>query len=163
MALPVRRSAASPLAVDQRDPFRDLMEGLLSTRLGDGQIHVPQFDIEETEDAWIVEADLPGVRRKDMNVEVRDGELLVSGEIKERERTGILRHRTRRTGEFEIRVALPGDVDTESVDASVDHGVLKVTIPKPERAKPRRIDVASTEEGAAEGAGGAAEGTGEAA
>jgi HSP20 family protein len=141
MALPVRRSAAAPLAVDQRDPFRDLMEGILSTRLGDGQIHVPNFDIEETEDAWIVEADLPGVRRKDMNVEVRDGELVVSGEIKERERTGVLRHRTRRTGEFEIRVALPGDVDPQAVEANVDHGVLSVRIPKPERAKPRQVEV----------------------
>jgi HSP20 family protein len=150
MALPVRRSAAAPLAVDQRDPFRELMEGILSTRLGDGQIHVPKFDIEETEDAWIVEADIPGVRRKDMNVEVRDGELLVSGEIKERERTGVLRHRTRQTGEFEIRVALPGDVDPGAVDASVEHGVLTVTIPKPERAKPRKIEVGG-EEGSAEG------------
>jgi HSP20 family protein len=141
MALPVRRSAAAPLAVDQRDPFRDLMEGILSTRLGDGQIHVPNFDIEESEDAWIVEADLPGVRRKDMNVEVRDGELVVSGEIKERERTGVLRHRTRRTGEFEIRVALPGDVDPQAVEANVDHGVLTVRIPKPERAKPRQVEV----------------------
>jgi HSP20 family protein len=127
------------------------MEGILSTRLGDGQIHVPRFDIEETEDAWILEADIPGVRRKDMNVEVRDGELLVSGEIKERERKGVLRHRTRQTGEFEIRVALPGDVDTESVQADVDHGVLTVTIPKPERAKPRKIDVSSSENGGSEG------------
>jgi HSP20 family protein len=156
MALPVRRSAAAPLAVNQRDPFRELMEGILSTRLGDGQINVPKFDIEETEDAWIVEADLPGVRRKDMNVEVRDGELLISGEIKERERTGVLRHRTRQTGEFEIRVALPGDVDPEAVDATVDHGVLTVRIPKPERAKPRRIEVggeADTEEAGAEETG----------
>jgi HSP20 family protein len=148
MALQVRRSAAAPSAVEQRDPFRELMEGVLSTGLGDGQIHVPKFDIEETEDAWIVEADIPGVRRKDMNVEVRDGELLVSGEIKERERKGVLRHRTRQTGEFEIRVALPGDVDTQAVDASVEHGVLTVTIPKPERAKPRKIEIGSSENGA---------------
>jgi HSP20 family protein len=150
MAVQVRRSAAAPLAVDQRDPFRELMEGILSTRLGDGQIHIPRFDIEETEDAWILEADLPGVRRKDINVEVRDGELLVSGEIKERERKGVLRHRTRQTGEFEIRVALPGDVDTEAVDASVDHGVLTVHIPKPDRAKPRRIEVESSGNGGGE-------------
>jgi HSP20 family protein len=150
MAVPVRRSASAPLAVEQRDPFRELMEGMFASSLGSGQIYVPKFDIEETEDAWIVEADIPGVRRKDINVEVRDGELLVSGEIKERERKGILRHRTRHTGEFEIRVALPGDVDTEAVDASVDHGVLTVTIPKPERAKPRKIEVGSHENGAAE-------------
>jgi HSP20 family protein len=151
MALPVRRSASAPLAVEQWDPFRELMEGVFASRLGDGQIHVPRFDIEETEDAWIVEADLPGVRRKDVDVEVRDGELLISGEIKERERVGILRHRTRHTGKFEIRVALPGDVEPERVDASLDNGVLIVEIPKPERTKPRKIEVGAHENGSAKG------------
>jgi HSP20 family protein len=149
MALPVRRSAGSPLAVQQSDPFRELMEGVFGDRFDSGQMHVPKFDIEETEEAWIVEADLPGVKRKDMDVEVRDGELLVTGEIKERERVGILRHRTRQTGKFEIRVALPGDVDPEQVDASLDDGVLVVEIPKPERVKPRRVEVGSHENGSA--------------
>jgi HSP20 family protein len=147
MALPVRQSAAAPLAVAQWDPFQEIMEGVLAGRLGEGKIHVPRFDIEESEDAWIVEAELPGVKRKDINVEVRDGELLVSGEIKERERRGILRHRTRHTGEFEIRVALPGDVDPDRVDAEIEDGVLTVQIPKPERAKPRKIEVAAHENG----------------
>jgi HSP20 family protein len=127
------------------------MEGVLAGQLGEGKIHVPRFDIEETEEEWIVEAELPGVKRKDVNVEVRDGELLVSGEIKERERHGILRHRTRHMGEFEIRVALPGDVDTERVDASIENGILTVHIPKPERAKPRKIEVGAHENGAGEG------------
>lgn len=148
MALPAQRSAGAPLAVEQRDPFRELMEGVFANRF-DGQIHVPKFDIEETEDAWIVEAELPGVKRKDMDVEVRDGELLITGEIKERERVGIIRHRTRKTGKFEIRVALPGDVDPEQVDASLDDGVLVVEIPKPERTKPRKIEVGAHENGSA--------------
>jgi HSP20 family protein len=147
MAVTVRQSAAAPLAVAQWDPFREIMEGVLAGHLGDGAIHVPRFDIEETEEAWIVEAELPGVKRKDVNVEVRDGELLVSGEIKERERRGILRHRARHTGEYEIRVALPGDVDPGRVDASIEDGVLTVHIPKPEREKPRKIEVASHENG----------------
>lgn len=151
MALPVRRSAGAPLAVEQWDPFRELMEGVFANRFGNGQqLHVPKFDIEETEEAWIVEADIPGVKRKDMDVEVRDGELLVTGEIKERERVGILRHRTRQTGKFEIRVSLPGDVDPEQVDASLDDGVLVVEIPKPERIKPRTVEVGSHENGSAE-------------
>jgi HSP20 family protein len=148
MTLPVRRSTSAPLAVEQWDPFRELMEGFLASRVGNGQqIHVPRFDIEETEDAWIVETDLPGVKRKDMDVEVRDGELLITGEIKERERKGILRHRTRHAGRFEVRVALPGDVDPERVDAELDHGVLTVQIPKPERAKPRKVEVGGHENG----------------
>ncbi|HET9677174.1 MAG TPA: Hsp20/alpha crystallin family protein [Solirubrobacterales bacterium] len=77
---------------------------------------------------------------------MRDGELLITGEIKERERVGVLRHRTRRTGKFEIRVALPNDVDTERVDARLDSGVMLVEIPKPERAKPRKVTVGGSEE-----------------
>ncbi|HEX4307994.1 MAG TPA: Hsp20/alpha crystallin family protein [Solirubrobacterales bacterium] len=147
MALPVRRSAGAPLAVEQWDPFRELIQGVFGNSVQNGHtMFVPRFDIEETEEAWIVEAELPGVKRKDVDVEVRDGELLISGEIKERERVGVVRHRTRRTGKFEIRVALPDDVDADRVDARLENGVMVVEIPKPERAKPRKVTVGGDEE-----------------
>jgi len=147
MALPVRRSAGAPLAVEQWDPFRELMQGVFGSAMQNGQTaFIPRFDIEETEDAWIVEAELPGVKRKDVDVEVRDGELLISGEVKERERVGVVRHRTRRTGRFEIRVALPADADPEQVDAKLERGVMSVEIPKPERAKPHKVTVGGEEE-----------------
>jgi HSP20 family protein len=147
MALPVRRSAGAPLAVEQWDPFRELMQGVFGSAMQNGQTaFIPRFDIEETEDAWIVEAELPGVKRDDVDVEVRDGELLISGEIKERERVGVVRHRTRRTGKFEIRVALPADADPEKVDAKLERGVMSVEIPKPERAKPHKVTVGGEEE-----------------
>ena len=121
-------------------------EGLVPSALpgtgGNGAIWTPPVDIEETEDAWIVEADLPGAERGDINVAARGNEVLVSGEI-ERERKGILRRRTRRTGEFELRVTVPGEADGDRVDASLKHGVLTVRIPKPEQARPRRIEVQS--------------------
>ena len=98
---------------------------------------VPAVDIEETDDAWLVEAEVPGVRKEDVNVEVRGSELSISGEIKERERKGILRRRTRRTGRFDYRVTLPGEADPEGIDASLDDGVLTVRVPKPERTRPR--------------------------
>ena len=60
-----------------------------------GRIWTPLVDIEETDEAWIVEAELPGVDRKDVSVELRDSELAITGEIKERERKGLLRRRTR--------------------------------------------------------------------
>jgi HSP20 family protein len=98
-------------------------------------------DIEETEDAWVVEAELPGVKKKDVNVEMRGPELIISGEVKERERKGILRRRTRRTGRFDYRVMLPGEAEPEGIDASLHDGVLTVRVPKPERTRPRRIEV----------------------
>jgi HSP20 family protein len=153
MALPTRRREAAtsrPLAVGE--PFReldelqrrtaDLMQSVWSgLRAGDGPPWVPAVDLEETDDAWIVEAELPGVRREDVNVELADAELVISGDIKERERKGILRRQTRRTGRFEYRVTLPGRADPDAVEASLADGVLTVRVPKPEQGRPRRVEV----------------------
>jgi HSP20 family protein len=151
MALPVRRREQATSRPQGWEPFRefddlqrrtaDLMESVWSGLRADDQPWVPSVDLEETDDAWVVEAELPGVRREDVNVEVADSELVIAGEIKERERTGILRRRTRRTGRFEYRVTLPGQADPEAVDASLSDGVLTVRIPKPEQSRPRRVKV----------------------
>jgi HSP20 family protein len=108
---------------------------------GNGAAWVPLADVEETEDAWTVEAELPAVSREDINVELRDNELVISGDIKEKERKGVLRKRTRRTGQFEYRVALPGQADEENIDAKLHEGVLTVRVPKSEGARRRRIEV----------------------
>ncbi len=151
MALPVRRRDTAPQPIRRWDPLREL-EGVqeqlaqLMQRTSDGNggaPFIPLVDIEETEDAWIVEAELPGVKPEDVNVEVRGSELAISGEIKEREREGILRRRTRKTGEFDYHITLPGDADAENIEAELRDGVLTVRIPKPEQARPHRIDVRS--------------------
>jgi HSP20 family protein len=152
MALPVRRRDTAPQPVMRWDPLREL-QGLQEQFAqmmqrdaadGNGGLPlVPLVDIEETEDAWIVEAELPGVKPEDVNVELRGSELAISGEIKEREREGILRRRTRKTGEFDYHITLPGDADSEHIDAELRDGVLTVRIPKPEQERPRRIDVKS--------------------
>jgi len=103
----------------------------------------PLVDIEETDDAWIVEAEVPGAQKGDVNVDVRDSELAISGEIKERERKGLLRRRTRRTGAFEFRMTLPGAADRDKIDASLKDGILTVRIPKAEVAQRRQIEVRS--------------------
>jgi HSP20 family protein len=137
--------------VQRWDPFREfeqlqdemgrLLEVVSSPGYSNGGAWMPQADIEETEDAWIVEAELPGVNRKDVNVELREGELVISGEVKERERKGVVRRRARRTGQFEYRVTIPGQTDPEHIEASLHEGVLSVRVPKAEQAKPRRIEV----------------------
>jgi HSP20 family protein len=150
MALPVRRRDTAPQPVQRWDPFREL-QGLQEqltqlmrtpTQEGDGGApFVPLVDIEETEDAWVVEAELPGVKPEDVNVEVRGAELAISGEIKEREREGVLRRRTRKTGEFDYHITLPGEADPEKIEAKLHDGVLTVRIAKPEQERPRRISV----------------------
>jgi HSP20 family protein len=155
MALPVRRETGiTPTARRRWEPFGDLeqlhedMDRLMQTAWsplqngGDG-FWVPSADIEETDDAWTVEAELPGVDRKDVNVELRDSELVISGEIKERERKGIVRRRTRRTGRFEYRIALPGHAAEDQIEANLHDGVLKVRVPKSDSARVRRIEVKS--------------------
>jgi HSP20 family protein len=100
-------------------------------------------DIEETDDAYVVEADLPGVKRQDVNIELVGNELTVTGEIKERERKGALRRQRRRVGRFEYGVVLPDHVDDDKVEASLSDGVLTVRVPKAERAQRRKIEVKS--------------------
>jgi HSP20 family protein len=151
MALPVRRRDTAPQPIQRWDPLRELQglqeqlaQLMQSSSDGNGGApFIPLVDIEETEDAWIVEAEVPGVKPEDVNVEVRGSELAISGEIKEREREGILRRRTRKTGEFDYHITLPGDADAENIEADLRDGVLTVRIPKPEQERPRRIDVRS--------------------
>ncbi len=101
----------------------------------------PPVDVEQTDDAWIFEVELPGARREDVQVEISDAELAISGEIKERERAGVVRHRTRRAGAFQYRATLPPGVDADRVEARFGNGVLTVTVPRPEHAKTRRITI----------------------
>jgi HSP20 family protein len=154
MPLPVRRRDRSSQPAQRWEPFRELeqlqeataqlMESVWSgAGPADAGILTPLVDIEETDDAWIVEAEVPGVDRKDVSVEVRESDLMITGEIKERERKGILRRRTRPTGRFEFRVTLPGPIDSEGVEATIADGVLTVRVPKPEQARPQRIEVAN--------------------
>ena len=102
---------------------------------------VPAADLEETDDAYLLELELPGVRKDDVNIEVRDNEVRVTGEIKQQERTGILRRQTRRVGQFQYVVALPGDIDPKQVEASLRDGVLSVRLGKAGAGQPRQIEV----------------------
>lgn len=149
MTLPVRRGND----IARWDPWRELsdlnsrmndlvgsMFGTLPTLTGGSSWSLP-VDVEDTDDAFLIEADLPGMRTEDVNLEVRDNELAISGEVKERERTGILRHRTRRYGTFDYRVSLPGDVEPDKIEAKLGDGVLSVRVPKTVKAQPKRIPI----------------------
>ncbi len=117
------------------DPFSTMTTGAVPAWM-------PPVDIEETDDAYIAEMDLPGVRAEDINLELRaDNELRITGEYREREHTGMMRRQNRRTGQFEYVVGLPGDVDPDRIDAMFDNGVLMVRLPKSASGQPRRIEI----------------------
>lgn len=131
------------------DELRERMDRLMQTVWDDqgllGRAHgwAPPVDIEETDEAWIVEAELPGVVDDDVTVELSDTELKISGEVKQRERTGILRRVARRVGRFDYHVTLPGVSDREDVEATLERGLLTVTVPKPDDVRRRKIEVRS--------------------
>lgn len=109
--------------------------------LAPGGVWVPAVDIEETEDSWILDVELPGAKAEDINIEAHDNEIEISGEIVEKERKGLLRRRTRRVGRFHYAVTLPGPIDSDGIDASLGEGILHVTVHKPDRVRPRRIQI----------------------
>ncbi|KDN21895.1 Hsp20/alpha crystallin family protein [Amycolatopsis rifamycinica] len=100
-----------------------------------------EFDVRETDDAYLVEVQLPGLKRRDVTVEVTGSEVAVKGEARRR---GLFRRRARQVGEVSCRVTLPDEVDTDAVSAALAKGVLTVRAPKREFARRRRIAVTSS-------------------
>src|ERR1700754_3215899 len=100
---------------------------------------LPAADIVETDSAYVIEIELPGVRREDVDVNLNGNELVVTGEVKESKREGLFRRRTRRVGEFEMRVTLPGYLREGDIEASLAYGVLNVFVPKAESTKSARL------------------------
>jgi HSP20 family protein len=103
----------------------------------------PAVDLVEREDSLVLKADLPGMSEDDVQIEVRDNVLMISGERKaehEEKENGYYRVE-RAFGHFSRSLQLPGGVDTSGIAASFENGVLEITIPKPEERKPRRIEI----------------------
>ena len=154
-ALPVRRGGRNTSVVNPSREFEDIYDrmgqlvnfafGLTPAALAD-MPWVPLADLSETDDAYVVKAELPGVHKDQVNIQLQDRELVISGEVAEPEDGNGHRrrhhHSSRRTGQFELRTYLPGDVKANAVTAQLSDGVLTVTVPKAEAAKPRKIEIA---------------------
>jgi HSP20 family protein len=155
--LPERRRASAP---EQWEPLQQLeqvtewMRRMLDQTFGgfgrwpsllqESAGWSPLVDIEEHDDAYVLDAELPGVKRDDIDIELVGNELTITAELKEKERTGVVRRRTRRTGRFDYRVTLPEQVDPDQIDASLTEGVLTVRVPKSERAQRKKIAIKSS-------------------
>jgi HSP20 family protein len=111
-----------------------------------GRRWVPPMDLVEAEDHFVLKADLPGLSEGDVNIEVQDGTLTISGERKsEHEQREKGWYRIERSfGSFSRSLTLPDGVDPDGIEASFSEGVLEVRIPKPEERKPRRISILSS-------------------
>lgn len=104
---------------------------------------VPAFDVSETDEHIIVKADLPGVDVKDIDISIVGNVLTVKGEKKqEKEEKNESYHRIERSyGSFSRSISLPAEVNPEGVEAVYKDGVLKLTIPKAEKSKPKKIEI----------------------
>jgi HSP20 family protein len=110
------------------------------------------LDIHATSDELVVEAALPGVKPDDVEITVTGDTLTLSGQSSvesEREERGYLMREIRR-GSFSRTISLPTDLRTESATASFENGMLRLSIPKAEAAKPRQIRITPTTEPASE-------------
>ncbi|MGO9784914.1 MAG: Hsp20/alpha crystallin family protein [Streptosporangiaceae bacterium] len=150
-ALPVRRGGRNTMGANPSREFEDIYDRMgqlmnfvfgLPPAVPADMPWVPLADLSETDDAYVVKAELPGVGKDQVNLQLQDRELVISGEIPEPESgNGSRRRSSRRTGQFELRTYLPGDVNTDAVTAQLSDGILTVTVPKSEAAKPRKIEI----------------------
>jgi HSP20 family protein len=103
----------------------------------------PAMDILESQDGYIIRAELPGFTKDALNVELKDGTLTLSGERKPEELPEGVQYRSaeRVSGKFVRSVMLPETVNTDGIQASYKDGVLEIHVPKAEKAKPRQITV----------------------
>lgn len=145
------------------DPFEEIvntrnrMDRMLNNWLsaagdweeGDGgfSLRLP-LDVSETDDAYMVHASMPGVKPEEIDISVQNNTLTIRGETKqESEREGERWHvRERRFGHFQRSITLPNNVDANQVGAMYEDGVLKLTLPKTEEAKPRKITVGASQQ-----------------
>ena len=106
---------------------------------------IPAMDLVETDDDFVLRADLPGLSENDVNIELEDNVLTISGERKaehEERKEGYYRVE-RASGQFTRSLTLPEGVDPDAVKASFDRGVLEVRVPKPEQRKPRKVTISA--------------------
>jgi HSP20 family protein len=129
-----------------REPFARLFESFFNDAQGEevsNRNWVPPVDIQETAEGYRLQAELPGLTREDIDITLENNVLRLSGERKyERDVKKESFHRVERTyGTFSRAFALPQQVNGEGVQAAFENGVLTITVPKAEQAKPRKIAI----------------------
>jgi HSP20 family protein len=105
----------------------------------------PLTNLTEDKDNYYVRAELPGVKGDELDIQITANNLAISGERKiAAEEEGARYHRREReAGTFSRMIGLPGEVDTDKVDANLENGILTIVVPKAEIAKPKQITVSS--------------------
>jgi HSP20 family protein len=147
MALALRTNTNNKLARDPYSVARDLIFGwdpfFGGTR--EPTAFLPTFEVKETNEAFLIKADLPGVEDKNLDINVHNGVLTVAGhrDAEERKEGETYALYERQYGSFSRSFSLPDIADGERIEAKLDRGVLTLAIPKKAEAKPRKIAIKS--------------------
>jgi HSP20 family protein len=131
------------------DVFNDLdsvFEGFLrpTRRNFEGGALVPAMDVSETDHEYLVKAELPGIKKEDLEVAIQDGVLTINAETRydnEHQEDGRIIRQERRYGKFVRSMRLGNEVDKEKVKAEYKDGILALSLPKAEAVKPKKIEV----------------------
>jgi HSP20 family protein len=152
MATVVRWQPWTELAGLQTEMSR-LMNGLLEGNGKTNQSWVPALDVWETDTEVVYAFDLPGLTEDEIAIEAHDGSLTVTGERTRTDETSNDRFYRfeRRYGTFTRTIGLPQGVSEDAIQAIYTNGVLEIHVPKPEQAKPRRIQVGNGSQATIEG------------
>ncbi|MYD08597.1 MAG: Hsp20/alpha crystallin family protein [Chloroflexi bacterium] len=136
------------MMIRSRNPYFRLVDDLLNDAFGSGgQFEArglgPALDVEESKEAYIVHADLPGVPLDDISVNIHEDVLTIAGEKVNEARGEDSRMliRERSAGKFSRSLRFPSIVNGEDVEANIEDGVLSITLPKADHVKPRQIPV----------------------
>jgi len=139
------------------DPFSDLtpLRNMMDRLMEDAWVRPPAswmqgnqgafgFDLYETGEDFVLTATLPGVRPDDLELSVQGNMLTISGEMKSEENDNDQRTyhlRERQYGRFSRQITLPTSIQTDRIQANLEHGVLTLHVPKAEESRPRRIEI----------------------
>jgi HSP20 family protein len=139
------------------DPFdralswREVMNRLFDESLApswplvESRVRSLALDVRETDESLVIEGSLPGVKPEDIDISVAGSILTIKGETKEekKEEKGNYHYHERRYGAYQRSITLPVDVDVDKAESAFENGVLKLTLPKVEASKAKRIPVKS--------------------
>lgn len=128
--------------------FDDLFAGFFGprrlSRPVDGGGLVPAIDVVENDNEYLIKAEIPGVKKEDLNVSVQDGMLTINAESRyedEQKKDGRLIRQERRYGKYVRSMRLGKDVDSSKVKAEYRDGILELKLPKVEEVKPKKIAI----------------------
>lgn len=130
--------------VQLRDEVDRFMDECLGTTLPGSKMNCPPVNVWEQEGEFVVEVDLPGFRQEDLEISVMGAELTLKGRRQAAPAEGVTYLRQERTdNEFGRTLRMPAEIDAEKVSASLENGVLRVTLPKAASARPVRVEIKS--------------------